>query len=74
MLGLVFGWLVTEALGAGVVAYLNRIGIPPIDVFYTPLWLVAAIVAVTLVVSVLAGFAPARRAARVEPIDALRHV
>ena len=74
VLGLAFGWLVTEALGAGVVAYLNRIGVPPLDVFYTPPLVIAGIVAVTLLVSVLAGFAPARRAARVEPIAALRHV
>ncbi len=73
-LGLVFGWLLTAGLSAGVIAYLDRIGIPPVDVFYTPPGLVAAIVAVTLVVSVSAGFLPARRAARVEPIDALRHV
>jgi putative ABC transport system permease protein len=74
VLGLAFGWLVTEGLSAGVVAYLDRIGVPPLDVFYTPPLLIAGIVAVTLVVSVLAGFAPARRAARVEPIAALRHV
>lgn len=74
VLGLAFGWLVTEALSLGVIAYLDRIGVPPLDVFYTPPLLVAGIVAVTLVVSVLAGFAPARRAARVEPIAALQHV
>jgi putative ABC transport system permease protein len=74
VLGLAFGWLVTEGLSAGVVAYLDRIGVPPLDVFHTPPLLIAGIVAVTLVVSVLAGFAPARRAARVEPIAALRHV
>ena len=73
-LGLVFGWLLTAGLSAGVIAYLDRIGIPPVDVFYTPPGLIAGIVAVTLVVSVSAGFLPARRAARIEPIDALRHV
>ncbi len=73
-LGLAFGWLVTVALEAGVAAYLARLRVPPVDVFYAPLGLVAAIVAVTLLVSVLAGLLPARRAARIEPIEALRHV
>ncbi len=72
--GLAFGWLVTEALGAGVVAYLDRIGVPPVDLFHTPFVVVVGIGAVTLLVSVLAGFLPARRAARIEPIEALRHV
>ncbi len=71
--GALLGGGVTAALGAGVAAYLGRIGIPPVDVFYTPGPVVAGIVVVTLLVSVLAGFVPARRAARIEPIEALRH-
>ncbi len=73
VLGLAFGWLVTEALSAGVIAYLDRIGVPPVDLFYTPFLVVVGIGIVTLIVSVLAGFIPARRAARIEPIEALRH-
>lgn len=74
LLGIAFGWLVTRGLGAGVVAYLDRVGVPPLDVFYTPPGLAAVILIGTLVVSVLAGFVPAQRAARVEPIAALRHL
>jgi len=42
------------------------------DIFSFPLWLLAATVVFSVVVSVVAGVYPARRAARLDPIRALR--
>jgi len=42
------------------------------DIFSFPLWLLVATVVFSVVVSVVAGVYPARRAARLDPIRALR--
>jgi putative ABC transport system permease protein len=70
--GLLFGWLLTILIGAGVNLYLYRLGVPNVQVFHTSLPMIAGILGVALLVSMLAGLAPARKAARVEPIEALR--
>ncbi len=72
--GLVFGWAVTRGINTVANIYLNRLGIGFLDLFHFPPLLVGGIVLLTLFVAVIAGFAPARRAARVEPLDALRHL
>lgn len=70
--GLLFGWGIVSLIQAGVDYYLHRLAIPSVDVFHLPVWMIGAILGVALLVSLLAGLAPARRAARIEPIDALR--
>lgn len=42
------------------------------DIFSTPIWLVLALVGFMLVVGLLVAFFPAKRAERINPIDALR--
>lgn len=71
-LGLAVGWAVTRLLNAGVNAYLARLGVAPLEVFHAPPGVVLGIAALALGVAALAGLAPARRAARVEPVEALR--
>jgi putative ABC transport system permease protein len=43
-----------------------------VSLFHVPLWLAGGAVAFAVVVSMLAGFFPSRRAARMEPVAALR--
>ena len=71
--GLILGWIVTRI--ANMVANLQFLpaGEPPIDFFYFPLWLIVGAVAFSLVISLAAGLYPANRAARVNPVEALRH-
>jgi putative ABC transport system permease protein len=74
-LGVLIGWLVSFP-GDNVALRLIREQEPnmppPETVFRYPLWLVFGAPALAIVVTTLAGLLPARRAARVEPVIALR--
>jgi putative ABC transport system permease protein len=71
--GLVLGWLVTRV--ANVIANTRFLpaGEPSVDFFYFPLWLILGAIVFSLVISLSAGLYPANRAARVNPVEALRH-
>jgi ABC-type antimicrobial peptide transport system permease subunit len=47
--------------------------IPLMDPFYLPPWVALAAVAFGTLISVLSGLYPASRAARIDPVRALRH-
>ncbi len=71
--GLLLGWLVTRIANQ----VMNTMVLPddqgPIDLFYFPLWLILGAVGFSIVVSLAAGLYPAIRAARIDPVRALRH-
>jgi ABC-type antimicrobial peptide transport system permease subunit len=71
--GILFGWTITRVVSAIAQAYMKNQGIPPMDLFALPLWLILIALGVGVGVSVLAGFYPAARAARVDPVEALRN-
>jgi putative ABC transport system permease protein len=71
--GLVLAAVVCWALQWGISAYFASEGVErPVDVFYFPWWLLASGVGFSTVLSILSGLYPASRAARVDPIQALR--
>ncbi len=71
--GIALGWLISCGMEAAATAYANSQGVSgQLDLFAFPLWLLAASLAFSIVVSVVAGIYPALRAARVDPIRALR--
>jgi putative ABC transport system permease protein len=71
--GIALGWLVAWGMQALATLYAHRQGITgELDLFAFPPWLLAASMAFAIVVSVVAGIYPALRAARVDPIRALR--
>lgn len=72
-LGVVLGWLIGRAINFGTTIYLERQGMPPENVWYVPWWLVASAIIFAVVVSLVAALYPASRAAKLDPIQALRY-
>jgi putative ABC transport system permease protein len=73
ILGVGFGWLVGRAVTIGTNLYLKRQSLPSADVFSVPWWLVLLAIAIAVLVSLVAGLYPASRAARLNPVEALRY-
>ncbi len=72
--GVLLGWGVTRIANIIANMYMVRQGATGhVELFYLPLWLVAGAIAFAIAVSLLAGLYPAMRAARVNPVEALRH-
>jgi putative ABC transport system permease protein len=73
VLGVGFGWLVGRAVTLGINIYLKRQSLPPTDVFSVPWWLVLLAIVLAVLVSLAAGLYPAAKAARLNPVEALRY-
>jgi ABC-type antimicrobial peptide transport system permease subunit len=72
-LGVGIGWAIGRVINFGTNLYLRRLEIKPEDFWYVPLWLVAAAMIFSVVVSLSAARYPASRAAKLDPVKALRH-
>jgi putative ABC transport system permease protein len=71
--GLVLGWGVSGLINRVINYFLAKQGVPFIDYFNFPLWLCLGAVIFAVGVSLVSGIYPAIRAARVDPVVALRH-
>lgn len=75
-LGLLIGWLVSfpgDHVALGLIREQDP-NMPPVQtVFRYPWWLLVGAPLFAMMVTTLAGVLPARRAARIEPVVALRH-
>jgi len=72
VVGLVIGWAVSRVGSLVLQTIMERRGAQPVDLFAVPWWLILAALAIGLGVSVLAGYFPAARAARIDAVEALR--
>jgi putative ABC transport system permease protein len=73
VVGVGLGWAIGRALNFATNVYLKKQGLPAIDLSSVPLWLVGSAILFAFVVSMLAGIYPASRAAKLNPVEALRY-
>jgi putative ABC transport system permease protein len=71
--GVALGWTIGHAINLGTNIYLKRQSLPPENFWSVPWWLVAAAIVFAFVVSLVSGLYPAARAARLDPVQALRY-
>jgi len=71
--GIVLGKVVAEITNALANFQFERVGEVSVDLVAFPFWLIAGGIAFAMMVSFAAGYYPSRRAARVDPVVALRH-
>lgn len=73
MVGVALGWAIGQVINLGTNVYLERQALPPENFWSVPWWLVAGAIGFALVVSLVSGLYPAARAARLDPVQALRY-
>jgi len=73
VVGIVLGWVVGRAINFGANIYIRQQGAPPANLFSLPFWLIGGAIGFSIVISLIAGSYPAGRAAKLDPIQALRH-
>jgi len=71
--GVLFGWLIGRSLTLGTNLYLKRQDLPGVEISAVPWWLVGGAIGFAVLVSLAAGLYPASRAAKLNPVDALRY-
>ncbi len=72
-LGVGLGWLIGRAINFGTTIYLRRQNLPPENVWLVPWWLIGGAIVFAVIVSLIAALYPAARAAKLDPIQALRY-
>ncbi len=73
IVGIIIGWLEGEIFNFAVNLVATHFGGEKVNLFYSPLWFVLSIIIFSAVVGFLTGVIPARRASRIDPLEALRY-
>jgi len=73
VLGVALGWTIGRVINVGTNIYLKQQSMAPEQIWFVPWWLVGSAIVFAIVVSLLSGLYPASRAARLDPVQALRY-
>ena len=73
LVGVALGWMIGRVINAGTNIYLQRQNRPPENLWSVPWWLALGAIIFAVVVSMVSGLYPAARAARLDPVQALRY-
>jgi putative ABC transport system permease protein len=73
IVGVILGWAIGQVINLGTNVYLKNQGFPPEHFWAVPWWLVAFAILFAFIVSLISGLYPAGRAARLDPVQALRY-
>lgn len=71
--GVIFGWIISRTGSLIARTFMEREGVTPMEMFHIPLWLVLLALIFGVLVSLLAGYYPANRAAKIDPAASLRN-
>lgn len=73
IVGVALGWAIGQVINFGINIYLKSQSVPPEHFWAAPLWLVVFSIIFAFVVSLVSGLYPASRAAKLDPVQALRY-
>jgi putative ABC transport system permease protein len=72
-MGVTIGWVGGYIFNTLINILATRFGGQAVSLFYSPLWFVLSILGFSGVVGLMTGYVPARRASKIDPLDALRY-
>jgi putative ABC transport system permease protein len=72
-LGVALGWAMGRIIDFGTNIYLHRLELPSEQFWIVPWWLVLLALVFSVIMTLIAGLYPATRAARLDPVQALRY-